>query len=694
MKRVLAFLCLFILLFSFTVSAESSNYNINTPYYSYTYDSSNTPVITPAPYTVENVFYGHDFGIDDFTTLSDVYFDREEENIYFTDSGTNRIIVSDKNYKLIHKIDSFTNNGQNDELKSPSSVSVRNGILYVADTGNQRILCFDNKNFDFIKELKKPEISVLSEDYTYSPAHIAVDMAGRIYVIASGINEGVLLLDKDGSFVHFAAAPDVVPSLWTKFLKMFMTKAQKENLEKAVPTEYNSILIDDEGFLYLTSSDSTVNPITKLNSQGKDVLKYDDIYPNGDMRYYFKNSSKATSTFVDIALNDDEIYAALDTENCRVFLYDQEGNLLYCFGSKGIQNGTFYSPSSIEMFGDTLIVTDSFYGSISVFRQTEFGKSVNSAINYMLDGDYENSDSYWNEVLKYCPNYDFAYINLARADIQNKKYGEALKKLVGTVNIKYYSKAFKGMRESLFRNYFKPMLCGLGLVIAVIALLIYLNKKYHWSEKAEKHSLIREYRYSNYCMFHPFDGFWDLKREKRGSFAAANLLMVAFIILYALRSQFTGYIFLGKRPEEVNTVFEIITIILPLMLWCVSNWCFTTLMDGEGTIKDIYIATSYALRPYIISAVPLLILSNCLSQDEAFIYSAFNSIIWIWTLALIFFGMMVTHDYSFSKALIALVLSLIGICLVMFIGLVFTDTLQQIYDFGADVYREFAYRLY
>ena len=63
-------------------------------------------------------------------------------------------------------------------------------------------------------------------------------------------------------------------------------------------------------------------------------------------------------------------------------------------------------------------------------------------------------------------------------------------------------------------------------------------------------------------------------------------------------------------------------------------------------------------------------------------------------MALIFFGMMVTHDYSFSKALIALVLSLIGICLVMFIGLVFTDTLQQIYDFGADVYREFAYRLY
>ena len=62
-------------------------------------------------------------------------------------------------------------------------------------------------------------------------------------------------------------------------------------------------------------------------------------------------------------------------------------------------------------------------------------------------------------------------------------------------------------------------------------------------------------------------------------------------------------------------------------------------------------------------------------------------------LALIFFGMMVTHDYSLSKGIITAILTLIGICLILFIALTFTNIIQKIYDFAADIYNEFSYRM-
>ena len=87
------------------------------------------------------------------------------------------------------------------------------------------------------------------------------------------------------------------------------------------------------------------------------------------------------------------------------------------------------------------------------------------------------------------------------------------------------------------------------------------------------------------------DGYWDLKREKRGSLAAANILTFFFIIAYALRMQFSGYLFTGVLPSQVNVLYEIVKIVIPLGLWVISNWCFTTLMDGEGkmnlSVKDI-----------------------------------------------------------------------------------------------------------
>lgn len=693
-KSVLVFSILFSLIFSLPVSAESTNYNVNLPYYSYTYGEDDKAIQIPAPYSSSLVIKGSDLGIDDFKDFCDVFYDSDAERIYLTDKGSGRIIILNGDFELVKEISQFEINGRVDKFNSPGSVCVRHGKIYVADTGNSRIVVLNSENYGIEKILDKPDVKLFNKDYKYSPGKIAVDLAGRIYVIASDINDGIFLLDQNGEFVRFVAAPDVNITLWNKFLKLFMTKAQKARLEKAVPTEYSSFLMDENGFLYLTSSDSTVHPITKLNSQGTDILDFEEgKYPDGDASHLLKKTAPIVSTFVDIAVRNDGIYCSLDTVKGRVFVYNNEGKLLYCFGGIGMQNGTFYSPSGIEIYGDKIIVSDSFYGTLTVFTRTEFGTSVDEATSLMSEGKYGKSQKCWNDVLRFCPGYELAELNLARIDIQNGDYGKALERLKGSKDFSYYSKAFKGNRKQLIRNNFKLLVIGLVIFIALVISWNKLKKRLHLFAKLENNKFNKELHYSNYTMFHPFDGYWDLKREKMGSLAAANTLVGLFVLAYCLRVQFSGYLFTGQLPSNINALYEAFKIIVPLGLWIVSNWCFTTLMEGEGTMRDIYIATAYSLKPYIITAIPLWLLSHCLAEEEAFIYTAFSSIVVIWTLALIFFGMMVTHDYSLTKAVITAVLTIIGICLIFFIALTFTNIIQKLYDFIADIYKEFAYRI-
>lgn len=697
MKKIIN-ICLFIVLFfsiSNTVLAESTNYNINAPYYSYTYDSDKNAMQTPTPYMPIRILRGAEILGEDFQRLSDLFYDSETNRFFLTDNAANAVHVLDEEYKLVFTLKTFVNEaGESDSFQTPSSTCVRDGKMYVADTGNGRILCFDAESFALLKEYGKPSINVLDENYVYKPTKLAIDRAGRIYVIAEDINDGVILLDTEGHFVRFAATPDVKKNLWTAFLKSFMTKAQIEKLEKSVPTEYSSFLMDQEGFLYLTSSDTSVHPVTKLNSQGTDVLNYEnENYPNGDNAE--KYGSKSVSVFVDIAVRgSDGVYAVLDTKKGRVFVYEQEGNLLYCFGGIGSQEGTFYSPSAIEIAGDRIFVTDSFYGTVTVFQATEFGKSVESAVDSMTRGNYQTAAALWGDVIRLCPTYALANVSLARIDIQNQDYEAALKRLEGTTEYDYYAKAYEGLRIRFLEENFNWIIATICILVILIPVWQILKKRFHLRERLDKMKIIQEIRYSRHTMFHPFDGFWDLKREKRGSLAAANILTVLFIVVYAIRVQFSGYLFTGVVSEEVNTLYEIIKMVLPLGLWCISNWCFTTLMDGEGRMKDIYIATAYSLRPYIVTAIPLCLLTHCLTLDEAFIYNTLSSIVMIWMLGLIFFSMMITHDYSLSKAVIVTALTLIGICLMLFIALTFANIVQQIYDFAMELYAEFIYRTY
>lgn len=713
--RCILVVCVFAgILMQSAMAGAATSKSLDVPYLSYIYQMDGDPVEIPAPYTPSKAYAGQDFGITPFLNLSDVFYDTIDQRYYFCDSGNNRIVVISKDFKLVGVLDSFMADSVKQTFTKPGSAVVKNKVLYIADTGANRIVAISLENITSPETgstlfpspvskavFKKPEISLLPSDYKYEPSKIEVDYANRLYVIASGVNQGLIQLDENGVFIGFLGAPKVVPKASAVLLRKIYTDAQKERAFKVVPTEYNSVQMDSKGFLYVSSQTVNIPPISKLNSQGENILKKRNVvisggnkYADGDGNYRDLSGKAIKNYFVDVQVKTNGMYIGLDSNNGKLFAYDQEGLLLYAFGGLGSQVGTFYSPSALEIVDENIIITDHSKGTITVFKMTQFGKTVESAIESHRAGKYDESKKEWESILSMASNYETATIGLARIDILNSSYESAMIKLKPLGERFYYAMAYQEYRSQYIKDRFTVIFILFLLLVAILLFVPKRIKKTSFYKKLSAKQLFKEYRYANHVIFHPFDGFWDLKRERRGSVKAAVVLYVLFFLLYGIRAQFSGYIVTGIRSDDVNVLYELALIAIPIILFGISNWCFTTLMNGEGNMKDIFIAIGYALKPYILLSIPLLLLSHFLTGEEVVFYTVINTISVGWTIALLILGMMVTHDYSFAKNTIAVVLTLIGICLMIFIGLLFVNIVQDVVQFFRDIYNEISFRSY
>ena len=199
-------------------------------------------------------------------------------------------------------------------------------------------------------------------------------------------------------------------------------------------------------------------------------------------------------------------------------------------------------------------------------------------------------------------------------------------------------------------------------------------------------------KYVFYVIFHPADGFWDLKREKRGSLPAALTFVALTVLTLGIEKLNTAFLFNDNRISEVNVMVDVITVLLVFTLWCVANWCTTSLMDGKGRMKDIFTAIGYALFPIILIRLPLVLVSFCITAEEGAFYYIFGFISYAWTAVLIFMGTMMTHEYSLGKTVFTCIITILGMGIILFIGLLFFNVISEIIVFVSTIYKEVRFR--
>lgn len=199
-------------------------------------------------------------------------------------------------------------------------------------------------------------------------------------------------------------------------------------------------------------------------------------------------------------------------------------------------------------------------------------------------------------------------------------------------------------------------------------------------------------KYGFYVITHPFDGFWGLRRENKGSIAAAFTFVILTILTFTIEKQNTGFLFNLNRLSELNVMVDIITVLLVYVLWCVANWCTTSLMEGKGRMQDILIAVGYSLLPIILLRLPMVVMSHMITSSEGSFYYVLGTLSYLWAGFLIFTGTMVIHQYSVGKTIVTCAITVLGMAILMFIGLLFFNVIQQMVTFVVTIYRELRFR--
>lgn len=440
------------------------------PYDSYNYDYWTNIVHTPAPYVPDGTISGISLNVGALLNPQDMCV-APNDDLYIADTGNNRIIVVDGETRDVIKIiTSFNNDGTEDFFNAPTGVCVsEKEQLYIADRENQRIVVLELDG-TLVKIVRDPVSDVLPDGFVFKPLKVSVDYADRIYCIAQNMFQGIMVFETDGHFSGFFGTINVRLSLWEKFWKKVATKEERENQTLYIATEFTGIDIDADGFVYATNIDeSGEQGVRRLNPRGEDVIKKGrNASVGGDLWITIGGAYSGASQITDVVYRDDGIYSLLDRKRGRVFTYDHEGNLLYIFGGLGTQEGTFVTPSAIEQWGGQLLVMDANRCEIYCFSSTEYGRLIDEAVGLRYDGDEALAVDLWRRVLELDENNELANSGIGKAYLSAGDNKMAMKYLKLGMNREYYSVAFKRYRSDFLRSYLGYGLSGVLVLIGGI----------------------------------------------------------------------------------------------------------------------------------------------------------------------------------------------------------------------------------
>ena len=711
MKKLISVFCLLFVLITVVVLPAGAAKT----YQTYTYSIDGYALHSPDAYTPIKNVSSPDMGLKvALDNPRDIVVD-EKDNVYIADTGNSRIVVLDSYFKFKFEIMEFINDqGINDKLNEPQGVFVTKDIIYVCDTNQNRIVTFD-KEGNFIRIIPQPKSSLFDENAVYKPVAMAVDDYNRLYVVSSTTYQGIIVMSEDGGFIRFVGAQKVSISAWDRIWRMFQTKEQRELTEANISTEFNNITIDEKGFIYVTTNtvkESSVRsaikaksksgdyaPVKMLNQSGDEVMSRNGFWPPaGEIDLSGRASEGATtgvSSIIDVAIGPEHTWSIIDEKRQRIFTYDDNGNLLYAFGDKGSQLGNLSSIEGLTYMSDgTLLILDKVDDNFTVFSRTEYGDILIQAIANQNNRQYDLAKQDWEEILKRNSNFDAAYIGIGDALYRNGQYEEALPYYEAAYDTDGWSDAYKEIRKEWIAKY--VLLIPVIVVAIVLAVSLFFKKAAKVNKRAAtaggKRTFGEELLYGFHLIFHPFDGFWDLKHEKRGSLRAAIVYVVITVVAFFYQAIGSGY--LVNPYGSYTTIFsQAMSVLVPLFLWVVANWCLTTLFEGEGSFKDIFIACGYSLIPLILLVIPSTIYTNVALLEELDITDLIVTVGFIWTVLLIFVGMMVTHDYTLSKNFITTLGTIVAMVFIMFVAILFTTLVGKIVSFITNIVTEISYRM-
>lgn len=696
------------------VSDKSDEVGYNTYTYWYEFTGRTRKAVYSKPmYEVHKVFTAHDLGCSSSSSFTDIHTS-ESGLTYLLDGSLSTVHIVDQDYKLVNTFSYVEDDDRNRyEFTKAQGIFVdKDENIYIAATEHGCVIKCD-QNGKLIKRYFLPDKNenngnLIPDGFNYRPKKVAVDHEGYIYILSDGSYYGAILyapddeaVDGQNNFLGFYGANDVpatiTQALITLWNRLFVNNAKRSTMVSSLPYTFSDLWIDDQGFVYTATGNTgeltQTAQVKRLNPGGSNVLDSDEVnFVDEGVGTSFTGAPQLQN-LTGIAVDKQGFMHVADSTYGRIFIYDKDCTMLSAFGGgkDGRQDGTFMTISAIgyNVNNDDIIVSDSNgqFGSLTVFRITEFGKLVKSAQAKTVVGDYEDAMEEWNQVLALDGNCQVAYAGLAKAYYVKGKactdeaeaselYHKAIELSKMGYDRETYALAYGSIRSEIIRDNFTWIMLAVVLLIAgIIALLVYSTKHQIRLVKNEKVHM------ATTILTHPFDNFREIKEKGLTSIPICLVIITLYYVFTVFESTAGGFAFVYFDPASYNALLILAKTVGFVILWTVVNWAVSTLFGGKGKIKEIFTVICYSLVPSLLSSIIFVVCSNVLVPDEAAFLTVLTTICTLYTLLLVVAGSLIVHDYSLGKFIGTALLTIFGCAIVIFMLVTVIILMQQTWGF-------------
>lgn len=603
---------------------------------------------------------------------ADVFID-SQDRIYISDEGNKRVLQCDADGVLIRAF--------MDGFKSPGGLYVRNGRLYVTDVKLEAVRVFDTETGEEVFRLTHPGTALYGVKSDFKPLKVAVDEAGGMYVISKGNTNGIAQFSADGTFLGYFGANETNLSLGEKLKRLLYTEDQLAKLKRNVPATPTSLAMDARGLVYTVTTG--IGAPKRLNMAGANILTTIDAG--------FANPT-------DVAVGAQETIFVVN-EKGYILEYARDGRILFYFGGEDTdrtRTGLFVAAVAIDLDSQgRLYVLDRDKALLQRFQITEYAALVHEALGMYQEGLYAQSREPWEKVIRLSSMFDYAQMGLGRSYYKLERYGEALRAFRLGGDKAGYSDAYWEVRNVWLQENILYLIGGAAALALLAKLWRFLRKKNRLAMRISEGAgrignckLLRELRFMTYFLRNPADAYYGVKHEGKVSVLSSSILYALTFLIYMVNRYACGFLFKTIEDGRYQVPTDIALVLGGIALFLVSCNLICSVREGEGTFKQLYCGTAYALTPYILMKPLTIALSYLLTYNEAFLITLLDIAAIAGCLVLLVMMVKTLQNYSFRETIGNLLLTIFTMLMIVIALLIAAALVAQLWEFITAVWKE------
>lgn len=654
----------FVLLFGFSIQSEAAS----TTSYTMTINAKGQYVRTQDAYLPDKTLTN--LGL---SSPQDMMFG-ENDLLYIADTGNRRILVFNTITSTIFQTITHV------DFQQPKGVFVSDRGVYVADSAADTVFWFELDG-TFKRQFDRPTTPSYA-DPNYNPNKVVVDNRGNLYIHGDGVKDGIIQLSNTGEFLGYFTSNKVQLSLTQQIYKLIFTEEQFENFASRDPQTFSSLFIDQNSMIYTTTMGTFRNAIKKHNTQGGNIFANARTFAYED----------TTDIYVD---SQGIIYASMQVGT--IFVYTADGDFIFNFGSSNYIEGQ-NNPDISGLFTKlTSLAIDSKGGIwalddrknfVQSFVPTDYALKIYQALNLYNARQYDQSIAIWNEVLTLNQMSVIAHDNIAKTYLQQEKYEDAMHHFELAGNRTGYSEAYWEVRNVGIQSALGFLIVGLVIFFVLSKSLQIVNNKTGkvtvWMKPVKTffdHKLLKDIFYIFRVMRHPSDSFYEIKKGHRATLTSAVILYFIIFFIYLNYSINKGFIYQFIAAEDMDLSAIIIGFFSITMVLIISNYLDTSIHDGLGGLKQIFVMFIYSMGPLMISLLSTTILSFVLTYNEVFFLNIIMMIGLVWSFINVFLGIIEIHDYTARQTIKSLLMTVLFTVIIAVVIIILVMMWEQLYMF-------------